>query len=410
MAFRRTGARGVTMWTVELVERSGELESRRDAWEALARRALEPNPFLEPDYVIAALQHLSGPGERPGVIFVWRNAGAERELAGLIAISRPPRSLRLPVRCFSSWAHQHAFLGTPLLDRRCPEDSLRALVDWARGPQRPGRLLRMERVASDGPFWRALQAAAGRDCRILTTQTQHRPLFVRPESGDFDRYYRASASGTRRRRYRGLGQQLAERGRVVYTEVTDPDACGRMMEQYLELEARGWKGRAGTAMAARPEEREFCREVMRGFATRRRFRVLALQLDGRPIAIRSSLQSGSANFCFKTSFDPEFAHYSPGVLLEIEQLRRMTCDPSLDWSDSCAASESTPLTWLWTERREIRSLLISFGDPLGALCVAVLPVMSRLGTGVRRRLRARRRGADSGDAAATGGQGPKDHP
>jgi len=197
---------------------------------------------------------------------------------------------------------------------------------------------------------------------------------------------------------------------VVYTEVTDSDACGGMMEQFLDLEARSWKGRAGTAMASRPGECEFCRDVMRGFAAHRRFRVLALQLDGRPIAIRSSLQSGSANFCFKTSFDPEFAHFSPGVLLEIEQLRRLACDPLLDWSDSCAASESTPLMWLWAERREVRSLLISFGDPLGALCVAMLPVMSRLGSGVRRRLRARRRGADPGDAAATSGQAPKDRP
>lgn len=397
-------------WTVELVEHPGELESRRDAWEALARRALEPNPFLEPDYVTAALRHLSGPGQHPGVVFIWRDGGAERELAGLIAISRPPRSLRMPVRSFGSWSHPHAFLGTPLLDRRCPEDPLRALIDWARGPQRPGRLLRMERVASDGPFWRALQAAAGRDCRMLTMQTQHRPLFVRTESGDFDRYYCEGVSCSRRRHYRKLGRQLAERGRVVYTEASDSDACSGMSEQFLELEARGWKGRAGTAMASRPGEREFCRDVMRGFAARRRFRVLALQLDGRPIAIRSSLQSGSANFCFKTSFDPEFAHYSPGVLLEIEQLRRMSCDPSLDWSDSCAASESTPLMWLWTERREIRSLLISFGDPLGAVCVAVLPVMSRFGAGVRRRLRARRRGANPEDAAARSGQAPKDLP
>jgi hypothetical protein len=58
------------------------------------------------------------------------------------------------------------------------------------------------------------------------------------------------------------------------------------------------------------------------------------------------------SFSFKTAFDEGFAHYSPGVLLQIDNLDILD-RPDIAWMDSCAAQDHPMIDSLWTERRSI---------------------------------------------------------
>ena len=66
-----------------------DLDGHRAAWRALADRAVEPNPFLEPDFALSAALHLP-PGQRPEFVLVWQGAGFEprARLIGVIAVER----------------------------------------------------------------------------------------------------------------------------------------------------------------------------------------------------------------------------------------------------------------------------------------------------------------------------------
>ena len=68
-------------------------------------------------------------------------------------------------------------------------------------------------------------------------------------------------------------------------------------------------------------------------------------------------------FSFKTAFDERYARLSPGVLLQIENLRMLENDGIL-WSDSCASADHPMIDHLWRERRGIGRLSIAIGGRL----------------------------------------------
>src|SRR5947209_10253722 len=92
-----------------------------EAWERLAAAAAQPNPFFEPDFVLAAAE---GRGE-PAALLVVR---AGRDWIACLPVERraPWRSLPLP--CLSPWLPAYAYLGDPLVDRDCIEDAVAAIA------------------------------------------------------------------------------------------------------------------------------------------------------------------------------------------------------------------------------------------------------------------------------------------
>jgi hypothetical protein len=62
---------------------------------------------------------------------------------------------------------------------------------------------------------------------------------------------------------------------------------------------------------------------------------------------------GSGAYSYKIAFDERYARYSPGILIEIDNLRAALSDPTLDWSDSCAAPNHPMIDGIWAERRRI---------------------------------------------------------
>jgi hypothetical protein len=114
---RKPGQRAITIRPQELS--AGDI--RR--WASLASASIEPNPFFEPAFVLAAAEHL---GDRDLSLLVVESA--DRWMACL-----PVRRVRLagvPV-ALRRWCHAYCFLGTPLLDADAPEAAARGLVDLA---------------------------------------------------------------------------------------------------------------------------------------------------------------------------------------------------------------------------------------------------------------------------------------
>src|SRR3546814_5811349 len=62
---------------------------------------------------------------------------------------------------------------------------------------------------------------------------------------------------------------------------------------------------------------------------------------------------GRGGFSFKIAFDETMSRFSPGVLIEIDNLRRVLNRDDLDWMDSCAAADHPMIDSLWGERRQI---------------------------------------------------------
>ena len=118
------------------------------------------------------------------------------------------------------------------------------------------------------------------------------------------------------------------------------------------MESRGWKGSNGSALGCAPDTRDLFRGALRGAARQGQLQLLDLRLDGAPLAMLVNFICGRGSFSFKTAFDEDFARFSPGVLLQIENLALLERDGT-DWCDSCAAEGHPMIDSLWTGRRQI---------------------------------------------------------
>jgi hypothetical protein len=102
---------------------------------------------------------------------------------------------------------------------------------------------------------------------------------------------------------------------------------------------------------------------MEGAARRGRLERLTLTLDARPLAMLATFQAPPGAFSYKTAFDERFARFSPGVLLQRENLAVLERQ-DIAWSDSCASADHPMIDHLWRERRPIGRLSIAIGGRL----------------------------------------------
>jgi hypothetical protein len=114
---------------------------------------------------------------------------------------------------------------------------------------------------------------------------------------------------------------------------------------------------------------------MRAAAARGRLLMLALHLNSRPIAMKCNVQAGVGSFSLKIAYDEAYASYSPGVHLELENVRRFHEHPQLQWMDSCATSRHFMINRLWTARRSLKRVVIATGKGGGNFIVAALPLL-----------------------------------
>jgi CelD/BcsL family acetyltransferase involved in cellulose biosynthesis len=334
-----------------------DLETEIGAWDRLALDASEPNPFFESWYLLPSLRHLAG-AERV-MILRYEHDG---RLAGLLPVVRASRYYRWPVPQISSWLHANCFCGAPLVARGHEEAFWQAVLGWA--DKRPGPALFMH--LRDIPLGTPIHAALE---RVLERQERQAELVYRENRAmlssplDPDAYLEASLSGKKRKELRRQAKRLAEEGDLAWTRETDGEAIAAWCDAFLSLEAAGWKGKAGSALACDEATARLFRESLAMAASRGRLERLTLTLDGRPLAMLATFLAAPGAFSYKTAFDENYARFSPGVLLQRENLAMLERQ-DIAWSDSCAAADHPMIDHFWRERRPVGRLSIAIGGGL----------------------------------------------
>ena len=313
------------------------IDSLAAEWSALARRTADPNPFAEHWFAAVALRTLGA--DRNIRLLEARRGGA---LIGIMLVSIERGYAHLPVRFVQNWYHDHSFLGDPLVAAGEEEAFWTAILatldeaDWAPG------FLHLRGLAEGGPVQRAL---AG--------DVVHRRLraFLHSEL-DPEAYYARAVRQKKRKELRRLRNRLEEIGPVQARLLADGDDLSAWCDAYLALERAGWKGREGSGLACRPETELFFRETLAAARAAGQLQFLRLDVGGRPIAMLVNLLTPPGSYSFKTVFDEDYARFSPGVLIQIENLKILNRD-DIAWMDSCAVDDHPMIDSLWTERRSI---------------------------------------------------------
>ena len=327
------------------------------AWDYLADVASEPNPFFESWYLLPSLEALDRAGDV--AILRFEQDGA---LRGLLPVARPRMYYHLPVPNLASWLHANCFLGTPLVETGCEVPFWQALLDWADKNAGMALFLHLRAMPLTGPIHAALLG-------VLAGGTRQAELVHREERAllasdlDAEAYWQASLSNKKRKELRRQLKRLSDEGNVEIRRETGAAGLSQWSQQFLALEQSGWKGRAGSSLAANPATADLFGQSLRGAAAHGKLERLSLLLDGKPIAMLASFLTPPGAFSYKTAFDEDYARYSPGVLLQHENLT-MLDRPDIAWSDSCAASDHPMIDRIWRERRTIGRISIAIGGGL----------------------------------------------
>ncbi|MEA3264396.1 MAG: GNAT family N-acetyltransferase [Pseudomonadota bacterium] len=337
----------------------------RAAWDALARRAAEPNPFFESWYLLPALRAHDPAGEVQVFCFYQ-----DAELAGLIPLARLPRYYGKPIPHWSAWMHGNCFLGAPLVAKGHEAAFWRALLAWTDSHAGAGLFLHLPHLPLDGPNHRALTALCAQQRRPAGLVHREERAMLASDLGP-EAYLEAALTGKKRKELRRQFARLSELGALTIVHSRDNAGLEQWIEDFLALEHSGWKGSAGSALASHHTTAQLFREALPEAAALGRLERLTLALDGEPLAMLVTFLTAPGAFSYKTAFDERFARFSPGVLLQRANLA-MLDDPAIAWTDSCAAADHPMIDHVWRERRAIGRISLGIGGAIRRLTFSAL--------------------------------------
>ncbi len=323
-------------------------------WDMLALHAATPNPFFESWYLLPALRRFDPKGEVE--ILRLEHGG---ELVALMPLARRWRYTRWPLPHLAAWMHPNCFLGAPLVAPGHERAFWRAFLDWADAHGGPALFAHIAQLPLGGALADSLFALGNEQGRTVALVHREERALLQSALSPQD-YLQQAVNGKKRKEYRRQHARLSEQGTLRVERHADCTGLAVWIDHFLALEKAGWKGEAGSAMACADETELLFRDALLAAGKRNRLERLSLTLDGRPIAMLATFVAGVGAFSYKTAFDERFARFSPGVLLQLENLDLLNRN-GLDWCDSCAAADHPMIDSLWTERRAIGRVSIAIG-------------------------------------------------
>lgn len=335
---------------IDVLDRKRAAAELADDVADLAQRSLECNPFYEPDMLLPALRLIDA--EQPLTIICVRDGS---RLLGLFVMELKTVRKGVPITVLRSWSHRYCFLSSALLDGQQGEAALAALAGWVESGRAPADVLEFPQIHHQGPFARMLrEVLQTREGWVADVVMWQRAVLSRANLGA------PSISGRHAKALRRLERRLAERGTLNFDELPSDGVVGPWMDEFMALEASGWKGREGTAIGQSATDRAFFMEFAEAAHAARRLQCLALRLNGAAIAMKLNVFTRDQGFTLKIAHDEAFAKFSPGVLLERFNERRFAqMTSTYTCMDSCAMEGHPMIDRLWPDRLQIASVTLA---------------------------------------------------
>ncbi|AEG05358.1 GNAT family N-acetyltransferase [Sinorhizobium meliloti WSM1022] len=326
----------------------------------LSNRAIEQNVFFTGRFLAPAMPRLEDRVIRLAVI---RDQSEQRSrLRFLMPFSIEKPGFSIGATIIRAWSNPFGPLGTPLLDAEDAAETISNLYEALAAPSAGlPPVLVLPDIRLNGKFAQLARAVAiGENLPLTVTDTFSRPMLESLLDGPT--YLREAVSSQHLRELKRQWNNLAKQGALVYNVARQPDEIRLRMEEFLVLEASGWKGRERSAMIMDRFRAAFAREAVNNLAEADSVRIHTLDLDGKAIATVIVLLMAGEAFAWKTAYDERYAKYSPGKLLVAELTEWHLDDANIIRSDSCAVPDHPVMSRLWQEREEMGTLVIGLAQ------------------------------------------------
>ena len=329
----------------------------QDELDFLSNRAMEPNVFFTGRFLAPAMPRLE---ERQVRLALMRDEGRGTSRMRLLmpfTVDKP--GIAVGPSIIRVWSNAFGPLGTPLIDAEGAAETLDDLFEalGRREANLPATLV-LPDVRLNGRFAQMAKAVAiGRDLPVSIANPYQRPILQSDE--DAPDYLKKALASQHLREMRRQWRLLEAEGATISYEVArQPRDVHRRMEEFLTLEAAGWKGRKRSALVLDRHHAAFAREAVSNLAAVDAVRIHTIDVDGQAIASMIVLMTGSEACTWKTAYDERYARFSPGKLLMGRLTEWHLDDANIERSDSCAVADHPVMSNFWREREEMGTLVV----------------------------------------------------
>jgi hypothetical protein len=236
-------------------------------------------------------------------------------------------------------------------------------------------ILVAQRIVAEGPVWEALQRlVASGAIAIHPIVDWERSILDRRTAADAETYVSQAHSPSRVKRLRQKRKALERLGSLKLEVASEPEHLQDAVDTFCALEAAGWKGAAGTALARDPDGLAYVAGLMAVLEAEGNAFALTLRLDDRAIASSLFVKSGGDVVFWKTAYDESLAKYSPGVVLDLFVTEWLYAQPWFETMDTGHDDSVDPAREIWSERRKMATVVIDMkpGSMKGRIVVAWL--------------------------------------
>jgi CelD/BcsL family acetyltransferase involved in cellulose biosynthesis len=336
----------------EVITTSSRLAELADDWNALADRF--GNPLLRHEW-FAACANASCGRERLAIVAVHAREG----LAAVVPL----------VSCSVAGLTRFRYLGYQIQepaallfrDEEALHEALRVALSFGRPIVLPG-------LWKDMPEIRTLrELCASRASRLVLRDSGSSVWVPLPSSWEA---FEASMRSTARKRIRQAARRAGQCGPLTFEAVSpDEQSIETCLRTFLQLEASGWKGRAGTAVLSRPWTTRFWTAYSLATARLGILRLHFLHIAGETVAGRMTVEYGGRVWDLKIAYNERWRQFSPGVLLT-HQTFRDAIDRGFVASELLGAAEPWQRQWPYELRyyTTARFYPLSLGGGLAMTC------------------------------------------
>ncbi len=340
-----------------------------EAFADLARRATSPNPLMSP----AAVAAFGSLVPDPEIVVLAAVAGNNTGRLSGVWVLRLRRTVwSMGCRVIETPAMPtYDNISDPVIDTALRHPVMAAFAGYLQACPDLPKVIR----ATNWP--RDLDATLPAHVVVTAEERWQRAVLARPQTSDVEAYLKAAMGRNYRIRSKRL-EELEATGTLRLVSLRGEAALAGL-EDYIALEARGWKGQAGTALANEPNGLSYFRAIVARFAASDQIAVDQIRLDGKPIAIGLTVEANGHNMLWKTTFDETFSRFGPGMLLNMVVTRRLFASGRTSL-DSGMTEFSSPDLMPWSGRRDMARATLDLGAGIAGHA-------ERLGAGLRHRLR-----------------------
>jgi hypothetical protein len=359
-----------------------------ERWRALTDAAIDSNPYFDPRWLMPALAATNSSQIRFAVVTAadeWLAffpfLSADRSMIGMHAATTEAGLM------LAAMARRH-----PLVSR---ESSVAALGTLMQGMRDRGRFssVRFGDVPA-GDLWRALCEAAEHMRAPLSIRgvlempwTGNQNQLLKGEESqrldpDFALPHWSSSSNKRVARYaRAIEREV---GPLALTHGLTPE----LIEEFLQLQAAGWKGNiegGGSAYLAIGAESRF-RDMANGFGATGDAKIFRLGTEQVAVHMYMTVRAGGGMFGLADAYDERFSRQHGGTLGRIATQR--AASTMAQFFDPCLHPGNAEASRQYDARRKHRDVLVSIGRVRGMGVNAARgarAVRARLRTGRRSR-------------------------